>query len=66
MPRSLALLLIEIIYKVVKILPLDNTRNFLSYSSAIYEARKYAFNQKYFRILLVRLSCDSLSLLKAK
>jgi hypothetical protein len=60
MSRSLNTLPTEIIYKVVKILPFDDARNFLSCGSSIREPRKHAFNQNCFRVLLVKLSHDGL------
>jgi hypothetical protein len=60
MPCFLANLSAEIIYEIIKVLPLDNARNFLLYSSIIYRPGKHVFDQNYFRILLVRLSYNSL------
>jgi hypothetical protein len=63
-PYSLATLSTKTIYKVIKVLSFNNARNFLLCSSLIYKPRKYAFNKKCFRVLLIRLSREGL--LKAK
>ena len=60
MSRSLDTLPTEIICEVVKILPFDDARNFLSCGSSVREPGKHAFNQNCFRVLPVRLSHDGL------
>ncbi|KAM0132875.1 hypothetical protein ACHAP3_006164 [Botrytis cinerea] len=60
MSRSLDTLPTEIICEVVKILPFEDARNFLSCGSSVREPGKHAFNQNCFRVLPVRLSHDGL------
>ncbi|MAD85135.1 MAG: hypothetical protein CL912_19415 [Deltaproteobacteria bacterium] len=60
MSRSLDTLPTEIICEVVKILPFEDARNFLSCGSSVREPGKHAFNKNCFRVLPVRLNNDGL------
>jgi hypothetical protein len=60
MPRFFDTLYAEIICEIVKILPLNNARNFLSCGSVIYRPGKHTFNQNCFRVLPVKLSYNRL------
>jgi hypothetical protein len=64
MPNSLATLPIELLCEVVKVLPFDDARNFLSCCSSIHESGKHAFNEKCFRVLPVSLSREGLLMAK--
>ena len=55
MPYSLLSLSPELVCRVVKDLPIEDARGFLSCCHTIYNNNKHAFNKKYFCVLLVRL-----------
>jgi len=61
---SLLSLSLELVYKVVKDLLIEDARSFLLYYCTIYDNGKYAFNKKCFRVLLVRLEHYSLLIAK--
>ncbi len=60
MPSSLLSLSPKLVYKVIKDLPIEDARNFLSSCHQIYSDSKYAFDKKCFHILLVKLESQSL------